>query len=146
MNHEPVFEFSEHFDGEYLNALYPDIDEILSIFEGYYNTIPACMEAIREHITTADWEEAGYLAHQLKANLSVIRVTALSEEVHKMVNQIYKIILPSPSADTTAVSFEVSNVRATFHRIQMEVLAHLPFVLAEIDRMRIYLSHPQRRH
>lgn len=144
MSHDPVFEFSEHFDGEYLRNLYSSIDEILIVFETYCDSVPLCINAIRNSMEVSDWRNAAMDIHRLKSAILIVRRTHLSEELHKIGQRINKAIFLSLPDDEISFSAEANDIIASFHRIQLEILAHLPLVYAEIDRMRIYFSHPQR--
>ncbi|QJB31774.1 hypothetical protein HF329_10765 [Chitinophaga oryzae] len=147
MNHEPVFEFSEHFDGEFLRQLFDgNLEHVIALFEDLYQTIPELLRAIRDDMASADWINAATKVHQLKSTVKFILKSNHPEELRRMEHQLYHIIQPLPLSDTPTISREASNIIADFHRIHLEILAARQFVLAEINRMRIYLSHPQRRH
>lgn len=145
MDQNSVFAFSEHFDGELLRKMSGDnIKNILAIFEKDYSVVSDLIKTTQTCMELADWMEAARNIHQLKSAFFNLRNKALSEELRKLEHRIFRAVFLSLPDDESAFSPEASDIIASFHRMQLEILAHLPIIHAEIDRMHVYLSHPQR--
>lgn len=145
MNYDPVFQFSEHFDNAYLQLLYKNnIELAIDVFEEYYRIISEYFEDVRNYMTSSDWGNAANAMHKLMKTVPYVGRTAQAEELLEIELQLHRIRQPVPASSTPAISIDINAIMVAFHRIQLEELAQLPHLLAEIDRMHVYLSHPQR--
>lgn len=146
MDQNSVFVFSKHFDGELLRRLFDgNLNHILILFEEWYQVIPDHLESIREDMASADWANAAAKVHQLKSSVRSLLKSNHPEELHQMEHRLYGILQPARSSDPVATAIEANKIKSDFHRIYFEILTARQHVHAEMDRIRIYLSHPQRR-
>ncbi|WP_212004856.1 Hpt domain-containing protein [Chitinophaga sp. HK235] len=127
MDKDPVFQFSEYFDNDFLQALYANnISYAIDLFEIVcYATTPDLI-SISTYVEAADWDRVRFHLHRLKPDMSMVGLLPLSRRIKQL--------------ETQLLFKNTATAAADFYDIQSAMLAAIPYVREEINRMKLYLS------
>lgn len=143
MDYDYVFEFSDYFDSEYLQDLYQNnIPYAVEVFQISYSSIADQLSTIHVHLVGGDWTMALFDLHRLWPILDQVGLTLLSGQLRETGLRL-NVLAKATSGDLEATE-EAASVQTTFRQTALSTLATLPYILEEMYRMDVYLSHPQR--
>lgn len=134
MSHDPVFEFSEHFDVKFLQQVFENnIHYAKDLFSLFLQGTEERLQYVQQLLDAEDWYNASYRIHRFKADFFMAGLSRQGKVLQEIENAL------------KCQDFDAATIVADFRRVHLEVLAMYPLVRAEIDRMNVYLSHPWRQ-
>lgn len=129
MNQDPVFEFSEHFDGTLLHTLFEnDLNSILEILSEAEQHLTGLLAGLYRQLEAENWEGAGFHVHNLANSLSIIGQLKLSANARLLGKKLSKEELNKPE------------ILIFYHQLNLSIHSFFPIICSEIKRMRIYLD------
>ncbi|RBL90196.1 hypothetical protein [Chitinophaga flava] len=127
MDKDPVFQFSEYFDNDFLQELYENnISYAIGLFEIFCEITAPDLISISLHVEAANWDRVRFHLHKLDPNPSMVGLLPLSHQIQQL--------------ETKLIFQDTDTAVTDFYNIQSALLAAIPYVREEINRMKLFVA------